>query len=154
MAALESRVRVLEDEVAIHRLINQWGPAVDTGESGAAARLWTDDGVLESDLSRLEGPAAVEAMVESDGQQDLIRSGCAHVQAFPVIAISGDTATATGYSRVYRYRDGGHEIWRVSANHWELRRTDAGWRVAHRTNRVIDGGPQAHAVLRRALEER
>jgi ketosteroid isomerase-like protein len=152
LAALEARVGVLEDQVDIHRLINSWGPAVDTGEAEAAAALWAEDGVMVSDLARLEGPDGVAAMVEGEGQQALIRHGCAHVQAFPVVRVEGDKATATGYSRVYRYRDdGGHEIWRVSANNWEFRRTPDGWRVTRRTNHVIDGGPDAREILKRAL---
>ncbi len=82
---------------------------MDTGDSAAAAALWAEDGVLESDLARLVGPDAVAAMVESDGQQSLIRDGCAHVQAFPLVTVDGDSAVATGYSRVYRFKDGAHE---------------------------------------------
>lgn len=151
LLALEARIRLLEDRFAIHRLVNRWGPAVDTGDSSAAAALFADDGVLESDLSRLVGPDAVAAMVESDGQQSLIRDGCAHVQAFPLVTIDGDSATATGYSRVYRYRDGAHGIWRVSANRWEFRRTPHGWRITRRVNHVIDGGPEARDLLNRGL---
>ena len=151
LLALEARIRLLEDQFAIHRLVNSWGRAVDTGDSSAAAALFTDDGVLESDLSRLVGPDAVAAMVESDGQQSLIRDGCAHVQAFPLVAIDGDSATATGYSRVYRYRNGAHEIWRVSANRWEFRRTPNGWRITRRVNHVIDGGPEARDLLKQGL---
>ena len=151
LVALEARLRLLEDQFAIHRLVNSWGPAVDTGDSAAAAALFADDGVLESDLSRLVGPDAVAAMVESDGQQSLIRDGCAHVQAFPLVAIDGDSATATGYSRVYRYHDGAHEIWRVSANRWEFRRTPDGWRITRRVNHVIDGGPEARDLLNQGL---
>jgi ketosteroid isomerase-like protein len=149
---LEERVRLLEDQLAIHRLVNSWGPAVDTGDSAAAAALWAEDGVLESDLSRLVGPDAVAAMVESDGQQSLIRDGCAHVQAFPLVTVDGDSAVATGYSRVYRFKDGAHEIWRISANRWEFRRTADGWRIARRVNHVIDGGPEARDLLNGGLD--
>jgi ketosteroid isomerase-like protein len=151
LAALEERIGLLEDQLAIQRLVNSWGPAVDTGDSAAAAALFADDGVLESDLSHLVGPAAVAAMVESEGQQELIEHGCAHVQAFPLITVDGDVATATGYSRVYRYLDGGHEIWRVSANRWEFRRTESGWRVTRRVNHVVDGGPEARQLLNSGL---
>ena len=150
--ALERRVLELEDQVAILRVINQWGPAVDTGRAVAAGALFDADGVLESDLSRLDGPAAVEAMVESDGQQSLIRQGCAHVQTAPVITVDGDVATAITYSQVYLHALEGHQVWRVSANQWELRRTGSGWRVTRRLNRVIDGGAQSHDILGRALD--
>ena len=151
--ALERRVLELEDQVAILRVINQWGPAVDTGRAVAAGALFDADGVLESDLSRLDGPAAVEAMVESDGQQSLIRQGCAHVQTAPVIRVDGDVATAITYSQVYLHALEGHQVWRVSANQWELRRTGSGWRVTRRLNRVIDGDAQSHGILGRALDE-
>jgi hypothetical protein len=151
LAGLERRLQRLEDEVAVLRLVNSWGPAVDTGSSGAAAALWHEDGVLESDLSRLEGPGAVFAMVESDGQQALITQGCAHVQSAPIVRIDGDEAEAVTYSQVYLHADEGHAVWRVSANLWQFRRTPAGWRVTRRANRVIDGSPESHAILQRAL---
>jgi ketosteroid isomerase-like protein len=148
LAALEERLRSVEDQLAILKLINSWGPAVDTGDSAGAASLWTEDGILESDLSYLVGPPAVAAMVEGEGQQALIRQGSAHVPAFPVIAVDGDEATATGYTCVYRHTTQGYEVWRVSANHWVLRRGPEGWRVARRTTQVIDGGPKAQKLLR------
>jgi hypothetical protein len=147
VAALETRVRQLEDNLAVMRLINSWGPAVDTGSGQVAADLWDQDGVLDSDLSRLEGPAAVRAMVESDGQRALIDQGCAHVQSAPVITVDGDRATATAYSQVFLHTRDGHEVWRVSANHWECRRTPDGWRLTRRLNRVVDGTSDSSAVL-------
>jgi hypothetical protein len=151
LAGLERRVQRLEDEVAVLRLVNSWGPAVDTGSSEAAAALWHEDGVLESDLSHLQGPGAVFAMVESDGQQALITQGCAHVQSAPIVSIDGDEAQAVTYSQVYLHADEGHAVWRVSANVWQFGRTSDGWRVTRRTNRVIDGSTKAHEILVRAL---
>jgi SnoaL-like domain len=150
-AALERRVQQLEDEVAVLRLVNRWGPAVDTGSSEAAGTLWDEAGVLESDLSYLEGPRAVVAMVESDGQQSLIRQGCAHVQSAPIVTVDGDRAEAVTYSQVYVHSAQGHHVWRVSANQWEFARTPRGWRVTRRANRVIDGSPEARQILERAL---
>jgi hypothetical protein len=151
LTLLERRVQRLEDEVAVLRLVNSWGPAVDTGSSQAAGALWHEEGVLESDLSHLEGPGAVVAMVDSDGQQALIAQGCAHVQSAPIVTIDGDTAEAVTYSQVYLHANGGHQVWRVSANLWEFGRTPAGWRVTRRSNRVIDGSTEAHDLLVRAL---
>jgi hypothetical protein len=151
LAALERRVQLLEDEVAVLRLVNSWGPAVDTGSSEAAGALFDEAGVLESDLSHLDGPSAVVAMVESDGQQSLIRQGCAHVQSAPMVSVDGDRAEAVTYSQVYLHSDQGHHVWRVSANQWEFARTPSGWRVTRRSNRVIDGSPDAQQILVRAL---
>jgi len=152
VAALEARVRLLEDQIEIHRLINSWGPAVDTGDAAAAASLFSDDAILESDLSYLIGPAAISAMVLAEGHQSLIAGGSAHIPAFPLVRIDGDRATAVGYSRVYRHTDDGYDVWRVSANAWSFTRTAEGWRVSRRTNHVIDGGPEAPKLLRRAFE--
>jgi hypothetical protein len=156
VAVLERRVQGLEDHVAILRLINSWGPAVDTGTSRAAGALFHETGVLESDMSHLEGPAEVVAMVESDGQQALIRRGCAHVQTAPLVTVEGDRATATTYSQVYLHDedpDGGHQVWRVSANRWEFRRIPDGWRVTRRANRVLDGSGGSREILIGGLGE-
>jgi hypothetical protein len=152
LVALERRVGLLEDEVAIHRLINSWGPAVDTGNAEAAAALFADEGILESDLSYLIGPAAIAAMVNGEGHQSLIRGGSAHIPAFPVVQIAEDRAIATGYTRVYRHTDEGYEVWRLSANRWEFLRTAEGGRVTRRTNHVIDGGPEAPTILKQLFQ--
>ena len=55
LANLEERLRLLEDREDIRRLICSWGPACDIGDSEAAAALWTDDGLLVSDMSRTTG---------------------------------------------------------------------------------------------------
>jgi ketosteroid isomerase-like protein len=151
LEALEERLRRLEDDDAIRRLICSWGPACDIGDSEAAAALWTDDGVLVSDVSRVEGPAGVRAMVESDGQQDLIRRGCAHIQGLPVINVTGDEAIATNYSTVFLHSEDGYDTWRVSANNWTFRRGADGWRVKSRTAYVLDGGSEPRELLARAL---
>jgi ketosteroid isomerase-like protein len=153
LAALEQRMQQLEDQLAIHRLINSWGPAVDTGNGEAAASLFSDDAILESDLSYLIGPAAITAMVYAEGHQSLCRGGSAHIPAFPIVTVEGDQAHATGYTRVYRYTGDGYEVWRLSANHWQFRRTADGWRVTRRTNHVIDGGPEANEILGRVFAQ-
>jgi SnoaL-like domain len=153
LASLEARVRELEDQAAVLRLVCSWGPAVDTGSSSEAGRLWDEAGVLDSDMSRLEGPSGVAAMVESEGQQALIRQGCAHVQTAPIVHVDGDEAVVTTYSQVFLHGEQGHQVWRVSANRWECRRTPEGWRLTRRVNRAIDGSPAPRQLLVRALQD-
>jgi hypothetical protein len=153
LQALEDRIQALEDQLAVYRLISSYGPAVDTGSSEEAAALWAEDGVYEFDSSRLEGANAVAAMVQSDGHQSLIRQGCAHVLALPVVRVEGDRAFAAGYSRVYRHVGDGYEVWRVSANRWELARTAAGWRVTRRTNHQLDGSDVPRQLLHSAFDD-
>lgn len=153
LAALEARLQLVEDQLAIHKLIISWGPAVDTGNAAVAASLFTEDAILESDLSFLIGPKAINAMVLAEGHQALIADGSAHIPAYPIVTVDGDEAKATGYTRVYRHTPEGYEVWRLSANHWEFRRTPEGWRVSRRTNNVIDGGPDANEILARAFQQ-
>jgi SnoaL-like domain len=152
IAALEDRVRVLEDQSTLCRLISSWGPAADTGNGPAASSFWADDTVLETEDGRLEGASAVGAMIDSDGQRQLVERGCAHVQSFPVIRIDGDWAIAVSYGRVYLHADRGYEIWRVSVNSWEFRRAEGEWRVVRRQVHVIDGGSEARQLLGRAVD--
>jgi hypothetical protein len=151
LRVLEERVKLLEDQLSVYRAVSTYGPAVDTGSSEVAGALWADGGVYEFDASRLDGPEAVAAMVKSDGHQALIRSGCAHILALPIVDVDGDRAEATGYSRVYRHVGDGYEVWRVSANHWKFARTPEGWRVTQRSNRTLDGSEEARQILRRGL---
>lgn len=41
-------------------------------------------------------------------------------------------------------------ILRLAINRWTLLRTPAGWRIRERTNRVLDGSPASHAIMRAA----
>jgi ketosteroid isomerase-like protein len=149
--ALAERVRVLEDQLAIYRLVASYGPAVDSGNADAVGRMWTEDGVYDVDTpGPLEGRASVSAMVAGKGHQSLIHGGAGHVMAMPVVTLDGDRAVATGYSRLY-LRDGdGFRVWRVAANRWELQRTADGWQVTNRVNRVLDGRADARELLGRA----
>jgi hypothetical protein len=92
-------------------------------------------------------------MVESEGQQALISQGCAHVQTAPIVLIDGDEGVVTTYSQVFLHGEQGHQVWRVSANRWECRRTPDGWRLTRRVNRAIDGSPAARALLVRGLND-
>jgi ketosteroid isomerase-like protein len=44
IAALEQRLRRVEDELAIGRLMASYGPLVDAGDADAVAGLWAEDG--------------------------------------------------------------------------------------------------------------
>ena len=130
VATLSDRLRVVEDELAIHRLLAAYGPAVDSGSCREAAELWTEEG---------------------DQHQGIIATGSAHLTPCPVIRIDGDRAVVLGYSLVL-LRDGdGFRTWRASANRWTLRRTDSGWRIAERLNRVLDGSSEPRDVLGEAV---
>jgi hypothetical protein len=71
-----------------------------------------------------------------------------------MITVDGDRAVATGYSQVYLHNGDSWKVERTSANRWELVRTDAGWKVENRINRLLDGSPQGRDLLRHGITER
>ena len=152
VAALAERVRELEDRLAIYDLIARYGPIVDSGSDDAVAQVFREDAVYDSDPAPMEGRPAISAMVSGEGHQGLIQSGAAHVMALPVVRVDRDHAVATGYSRVYRTDGhGGFQVWRVSANRWELERGVDGWRAVHRVNRLLDGRDDSRQILRNGV---
>lgn len=151
IADLLGRIQRLEDERDIARLIASYGPAVDAGDADAAARLWAEDGVYDIDLMRMESRDEVRAMVDSKAHQKMVAHGCSHFLGPTVVTVDGDTAVAVCESLVL-VRDGdGYRVWRATANHFALRRIDGQWRITIRTSRVLDGNPEAHALLIRDL---
>ena len=146
IAALEARLRILEDEREIARLMASYGPLVDAGAS-EVADLWLEDGVYDIDEVYLSGREQVAAMVASEPHQSWIRGGCAHVVGPPHVTVDGDEAVAVCHSLMVVRADGGFVVRRATANHWALRRTPDGWRVTTRTNRILDGRPESPALL-------
>lgn len=149
--ALAERLRRLEDERDIARLIASYGPAVDAGDADTAARLWAADGTYDVEGWRMQSRADVHAMVSSQHHQNLVADGCCHFLGPCVVTVNGDSAVAVCESLVL-VRDGQcYPVWRCTANHFVLERSEQGWRIAARTSRVLDGKAEAHALLTRGL---
>jgi hypothetical protein len=139
---LSARLRRVEDELAIRKLILTYGPSADAGLAALAASVWLEDGQYDWDAggAPFEGQAGVQTMLEGDVHQGLIGKGAAHFAGPALIDIDGDRATALTYSLVMR-RDvdaGRFYLWRVGAARWDLERDGATWRVRRRTNRLLD----------------
>lgn len=155
---LLARVRRLEDERDIARLIASYGPAVDAGDADATAGLWASDGSYDVDGWRMQSRADVHAMVTSDAHQKLVAGGCCHFLGPCVVTVDGDEAVAVCESVVLVRHDAeegsekrSYRVWRCTANHFALRRVDGHWRISARTSRVLDGSPDAHALLTKGL---
>jgi ketosteroid isomerase-like protein len=151
LAALEARVQVLEDELAVTRTIVAYGFAVDTGDATATGALFGEDAVFDVDERFvMHGRAEVEAMVlDERGHQQLLPD-CAHTIGPAVVHVDGHHATAVGYSRIYVRRDDGIELFRVGCNRWDLVRAESGWQIERRTTRAL-GSAEAQAVLAQGL---
>ena len=151
---LARRLRQLEDERDIARLIASYGPAVDAGDPDATARLWATDGTYDVEGWRMQSRADVHAMVSSAPHQNLVANGCCHFLGPTVVTVIGDSAVAMCESLVL-VRDGpdgeAYRVWRSTANHFELGRIEGRWQITARTSRMLDGKPGAHALLRSGL---
>lgn len=148
---LAARLSRLEDDRDIRQLIASYGPAVDAGDAAAAARLWATNGVYDVDGWRMESRAEVHAMISSEAHQKLVAKGCSHFLGPCVVTLAGDEAVAVCESLVL-VRDGdGYRVWRATAHHFALRRIDDRWQIATRTSRILDGNPDAHALLTKGL---
>lgn len=149
LARLEARLQRLEDHVAICQVLAGYGPAADSRSGAAVASLWAEDGRYDFGGEPLVDAAAVGGLVDLDTHVGYVERGCAHVIGMPLVEVDDDRAVATGYSRVYVH-DGDHwTVERASANRWELVRTEQGWRVANRINRLLDGSPPGRELLAR-----
>jgi len=158
LAETQKRLQIAEDQLAIIALLNSYGPLVDSGESEAAAQLWKEGGIYDvGGAGPKTAPNDLVAIYDDpNGHQALIREGSSHLTATPRITVDGDRAEAVAYSFVIKKEgDAWHglrwTIMRAAANHWTLIRTNEGWRIDTRTNRVLDGSSQSHEVLRRTF---
>lgn len=146
---LEERLQLLEDREAIRNLIARYGPAADTGDGDGVAALWADDGSYQvGGMINAQGRAEIAALMTSETHQALMADGCAHLLGPVAIELNGDTAVARGHSVVFRHTGSGFEPWRVSANRWDLERSDGDWHVRRRVNAPLDGSEAARLLFR------
>ena len=144
---LERRVRELEDEAAIGRLIAGYGPLADSSQGDALRGMWVEEGGSYELQGYHFTSADMAQTVASELHHRFVSRGCAHTLGPARIWLRGDTAVALNYSVVFVYDGGRWVAERVAANRWNLTRTADGWRVRRRVNRVLDGGPEGVAIL-------
>jgi hypothetical protein len=155
LQALEARVRLLEDQLAIYQVMAAYGPAADAGATDQAVALWTDDGTYDLHARVMVGHEDIARELEGEWHQGLIGRGSAHIVSMPKVEIAGDKAVATCHSRLYRREgDGDYRVISCSANHWEFARGPQGWRVTRRVSRQLDGSAESQAVLAGAMRAR
>lgn len=154
---LERRLQRAEDQLAIQNLLMTYGPLVDSATAEPAGALWVDGGgysftLPDGGTKRLAAPDEIAGMYGWPGHLDLVNTGCAHMTATPKITVDGDDAQAVGYSVVILKEGDRWFLWRAAVNHWTLKRTEDGWRIAERFNRALDGSPESHATMKKVME--
>jgi hypothetical protein len=150
IAELEARLRRIEDERAIERMIASYGPLVDAGEAEAVAAMWAPDGVYDVENWLMTGPGDVAAMVRSPGHQEFITTGCTHFLSPAVVTIHGDEAVAVCESTLLLKRTTTYEAIRAGVSHFHLRRAaeaQHGWQIVKRVTRLLDGTEPPRRLL-------
>lgn len=162
---VEERLRIVEDQLEILRLIASHPPSADSGADYFTRSAYTADGVIDLGGGKsASGNEQIAAMVKHPGHQAAIAGGLAHFAGLPRIEIDGDTAVVTSYLQIITPHptaephevpnhgvSKGFRIHRVGANRWELVRGPSGWQIKRRTLRPLDGSEPARDILRRAL---
>jgi hypothetical protein len=161
--SLEDRIRAIEDRLEIYNLIASHPPSADTGGRDHIVASWVADGVFDRG-EPVRGRSAIAEQVMSAEHQAAIARGLAHFTGLPHVAIDGDTATVTSYLAILvpqtegaavevpnHGSSKGFRVHRLTANRWELVRTNDGWKIKHRTLRPLDGSEPARKILRAAI---
>lgn len=157
---IEERLTITEDELELRNLMVRYGFAVDCGDVEAALACHSENAIYtvssptagrddhdSADL-HLNGHQAIAEMLKSDMHQSLIPN-CAHTVGPFTLELNGDTARATGYSRLYHRKGDDFNLMRLAVNEWNFIRSPNGWLITARESRLI-GEREATALLSRA----
>lgn len=149
---LETRLQLAEDQLAIIRLLNSYGPMVDSGEADRAARIYGKHGFLDVEgYPRQFAYDGIANPLKGEAQTRMNESGCMHIVSSPHITLGGDKAEAVTYNLVILNNQDRFEIWRAAVNHWILERTEAGWRVSERYTRAVNGSDEVRDLMRKVI---
>ncbi|MBK6400725.1 MAG: nuclear transport factor 2 family protein [Rhodocyclaceae bacterium] len=139
---LESRLRTIEDRLAILDIEADYAHAWDLGTARQWAEVFTEDGVFEMlsagnlPATRIAGHAALEAFCDQIREQ---WSGL-HYMHPPRLRIAGDTAESVIFFE-FRHvmRTDAHLRQGVTAGYYRTAyvRTGAGWRIRERIEQAI-----------------
>jgi hypothetical protein len=149
---LERRLRALEDERDIARLIASYGPLVDSGDPDAVSALWAVDGGYDTGDWTMSDRADIAAMVRSEEHRGLIARGCCHFFGPPAVTVDGDEAVAICQSMLLVRREShGYNVARAGVHLIRLQRTEKSWEIVSRTARQLDGSGQANDLIAAGL---
>jgi ketosteroid isomerase-like protein len=152
--SVESRLRAVEDRIAIQQLVCGYSYAVDGLNADAVGSFYAEDGVYAvADMAPFVGRQRVADITRDANHRALIAGGVAHVSLPPYVVLDGDSAIATCHTMVIRNGETGFYVWRLSASRLQLqRKPEGGWEIKRRDNQLLDGNPAAPALLARLLE--
>ena len=155
-----TRLQAIEDELAIRNLLTRYGLAVDCGDADTAAALHTADCVYavaapgsgrddgdrhKEDALLIQGRQSIRDMLNGAGHQALLPN-CAHTVGPLQVELDGDSASVTGYSRLYHAEQENVRLVRLGFNRWLLHKDEQGWKIQRRTSCPV-GSAAAQELL-------
>jgi hypothetical protein len=167
-SAVEARLRIIEDKLAIYELLASHPPSADTGHAEYTASAYLEDGVFDrgQGLDGAQGADEIAAFIRRPAHEEAIRGGLAHFTGLPLIDLRGDHAVVTSYLMIVHLDhegtprelanhgiSNGYRIHRAVANRWILERHEGRWRIAKRTLLPIDGSDAPRELLKRGLSD-
>jgi ketosteroid isomerase-like protein len=136
LAALEARVRRLEDKDEIWRLFQEYRRQLDRRDFAAYSRLFADDGEWLGNLGTARGPAEIEQLlVRTLAGWDGESSAHLHLVDNAVVDVDSDAGRATAESTwVYITRDFSDNPVLSLIGHYRdvVVRTGEGWKFQRR----------------------
>jgi hypothetical protein len=159
---LEKRVQALEDRLEIIQLIMSYPLALDSGAEKPCRAAWADNGIFDRGSNDpaehsggYQGAYGVETIIEEfngPALQEARDHGLAHLMTAPHVAVHGNKAVATNYHQLVEREGDEFRTTRVTANRWELVRSNGKWLIERRVLRLLTGMPEARQLLGQELE--
>src|SRR5690606_8340161 len=102
--SIEARLRRMEDESAIEKLLLEYGRTLDARDFAAYAALFAAEGEWTGAMGTFRGPAQIQQEMERifAAATEIPRGGNFHVMSNFIIEVAGDRATATSMFVFYR----------------------------------------------------
>ncbi|CDQ55896.1 TPA: nuclear transport factor 2 family protein [Klebsiella pneumoniae] len=165
---LETRLRIIEDKLAIYELIAAHPPSADSGHDDYTLSVYQENGIFDRGptLDGAQGAQAIAAFIKRPEHNEAIRGGLAHFTGLPLVDLRGDSAVVTSYLMIVHLdqqgepRDlpnhgisTGYRIHRTVVNRWELERHQGRWKIIKRTLLPVDGSVHHQNLLRSGLNE-
>jgi 3-phenylpropionate/cinnamic acid dioxygenase small subunit len=154
-ASIEQRLRALEDERDIGKLIMRYAQRLDLRDHKGYAALFARNGRWSGRMGDATGPDAIEAMlIEGLGPtpDDFRNTQNFHLMSNLLIKIDGDTAKAESRLTYFARKDGKPVAMLAGRYEDELVREDGHWRFKYR--RVIGEIPTREEQPVQTAEER
>lgn len=140
-ACVEARLRRMEDERAIERLLIEYGRTLDNRDFAAWSALFTEDGEWQGAQGGYKGRAQLRTSMEkifTDAAADIPKGRNFHAMSNFIIDVQGDRATASSKFVFYKL-EGSKPVAEVTGRYEdELVRVGGAWKF--RKRRALGAG--------------